>query len=329
MTETANELELSVIVTVVSGRDALRENLRVLTIQMDEINGELIVPYDKWSNDISDLAVEFPTVRFHLIEDLGLAFSSDVSAHQHRLYDRRRAVGLGLARGKIVAITEDHARPSDDWCRQLIRLHIELPYEVIGGAVENGIDRPINWAWYYCDFGRYGRPFSDGEAEYISDVNVSYKRQALALVQDLCQETYSETTMHWALREHGARLFLDGRLVVFQMRPAMSHLQALRERIAWGRVFAETRRMRLSAYKRPIFAAGAFILPLILLFRVFRHMFRQTRTVTQVIQATPFVLFLLIGWSLGEMIGYLAGSPYAKAQGAGIAHSSGLIESQP
>lgn len=328
MLEKANELEISVIVTVVSGKEALRDNLKVLTAQMNEINGELIVPYDQWSDDILDLAGEFPTVHFHLIEDLGLAVSSGVSAHQHRLYDRRRAVGLRLARGKIIAFTEDHAVPSKDWCHQQLRLHKETPYEVIGGAIENGVDRPINWAWYYCDFGRYGRPFSDGEAEYISDVNVSYKRGALVLVEDLWQEAYSETTIHWALRERGARLFLDERLLVFQMRPAMSLFQAWRERIAWGRVFAETRGERLTVTRRLIFAVGTFILPPILLFRVLRHMFRQGRTATQVVSTIPFVLFLLVGWSLGEMLGYLVGSPYSKAHGARMAGTSGFVQGQ-
>ncbi len=26
-------------------------------------------------------------------------------------------------------------------------------YAAIGGAIENGINRPLNWAVYYCDFG--------------------------------------------------------------------------------------------------------------------------------------------------------------------------------
>jgi hypothetical protein len=326
MTEKSDELELSVIVTVVSGKDALRDNLTVLSAQANEINVELIVPYDKWSNDISDLADEFPTVHFHLIEDLGLAASSDVSAHQHRLYDRRRAVGLQLARGKVIAITEDHAVPSGDWCLQLVRLHKEMPYEVIGGAIENGLDRPMNWAWYYCDFGRYGRPFLDGETKYISDVNVSYKRRALDLVKDLYEDVYNETRIHWALRERRAKLFLDDRLVVFQMRPAMSIAEILRERIEWGMVFAETRGESFNLVRRLAFAIGTLFLPAILLSRVYLHMFRQKRTTTQIASSSPFVLLMLVGWSLGELIGYLSGSPFAKAKGTRIAHPNGLIQ---
>lgn len=324
MTEEEDEPELSVIVTVVSGKDALRENLKALSPQINDINGEIIVPYDKWSTDVADLAGEYPKVRFHLIEDLGLAVSPSVSAHQHRLYDRRRAVGLQLARGRVIAFTEDHATPTENWCRQLLRLHGEVPYGVIGGAIENGVDRPLNWAWYYCDFGRYGRPFSNGEAEYVSDVNVSYKRQELALVKDLFQEAYHETTIHWALRERGAKLVLDERLVVFQMRPAKSLAQSLRERVAWGRVFAETRCARLSILRRLIYGAGTFLLPPILFSRVLTNMFRQKRTTKQIASATPIVLLLLIGWSLGEMIGYLDGSPYAKT--VEIEHPRGLIQ---
>jgi hypothetical protein len=97
---------------------------------------------------------------------------------------RRSAVGLQLARGQIIAMTEDHAVPAADWIREIRAAH-ERPYAVIGGAIENAVDRPLNWALYYCDFGRNGRPMPAGEAESVSDVNVSYKREALNSIRDV------------------------------------------------------------------------------------------------------------------------------------------------
>lgn len=269
---------------------------------------EIIVPYDKWAVEVGELASEFPEVRFPLIADLGSASSDRVACHQHRLYDRRRAAGLAIARGQIVAMTEDHAVPAADWCRQIMTAH-EQPYAVIGGAINNGINRPLNWAWYYCDFGRYGSPVENGPSAYLSDVNVAYKRSALESVKHLWNDAYQETTVHWALRSSGAELYLDGRMVVDQHRPAMSLGPALRERIEWGRIFAETRAAAGRGWRRFYYAAGTPLLPFLLFARACGHMRRQRRTPGQIITALPVLACLLTGWALGELIGYVAGPP--------------------
>ena len=308
MRNTESELELTVLLTVVSGEEAVREHLTVLTKQIDFEKAEIIVPFDKWSSNIGSLVSEFPAVRFHFIEDLGFASDELISAHQHRLYDRRRAVGLRLSKGRIVAMTEDHARPADDWVRQIVAAH-EQPYEVIGGAVENGVDLPLNRAWYYCDFGRYGRPFESGEVSFVSDVNLAYKRSALTATYDLWHEFYQETTVHWAILSSGNKLFLDDRPVVFQMRPRLKFGQAIKERVSWGRVFAETRANKLTPLYRFGFSLGTIFLPLIMFSRVFKNMRRQRQTVITIISTLPIAFVLLLAWSVGEFLGYFMGEP--------------------
>jgi hypothetical protein len=317
-------LTLTVLLTVVSGKEALRRCLKVLCPQMDFNDGEIIVPFDKWSSEVGSLASEFPEVTFHFIEDLGLAVSAGISAHQHRLYDRRRAVGLRLSRGRIIAMTEDHAQPAEDWCRQILEAH-QKSYAVIGGAIENGVDRPLNWAWYYCDFGRYGRPFTNGETEYVSDINVAYKREFLETVRDVWHEAYHETTVHWAILESGNKLYLNDKMVVFQHRPPLSFADAMRERIDWGRIFAETRANKMGIPQRLMFAAGTIFLPPLLLGRVIKNMFRQNRTLQQTAKVLPLTLLLLIGWSWGELIGYLIGEPQAQNAQMNVGDTKNLI----
>jgi hypothetical protein len=299
---------LSILITVVSGKEAVRRCLEALHCQTSAIDTEIIVPYDTWSADVGELRRDFPWVHFHFIEHLGVASSSHISSHQHRLYDRRRAVGLALARGRIVAMTEDHAVPAENWCHQILVAH-KQPYAVIGGAIDNGVGFPLNWALYYCDFGRYGRPLQSGEAEYASDVNVTYKRCALEAIRNIWDEAYHETTVHWALRSRGEVVFLDSRLVVHQHRPAITLWRAYWERIAWGRVFAETRVATCSMRSRLFYAASTPLLPVLLLIRVLHHMLRQRRTPTQIAKALPLVVCLLIGWVMGELIGYIVGPP--------------------
>ncbi|HMJ07894.1 MAG TPA: glycosyltransferase [Pyrinomonadaceae bacterium] len=312
MSETSNEIELTVVLTVVSGKDAMRACLGGVYPQIDFAAAEVIVPYDKWSADVGDLAAEFPEVEFHFIDDLGMASDTAIAAHTHRLYDRRRAIGLRHARGKIIAMTEDHAVPAADWIEQIFAAH-EQPYDVIGGAIENGTDKPLNWAWYYCDFGRYGRPFLGGILDYVSDVNVSYKKPALDAVKHIWNDAYRETILHWGMRERGSELYLDPRLVVYQQRPKMTLANAFSERVQWGRVFAETRVAVCSFRQRVIYAAGALALPPVLLLRAFSNMRRQKRSFQQIAASAPIAFLLLVGWSFGELLGYLFGMPEMKS----------------
>ncbi len=301
-----SDISLTIIVTVVGGAELVQRCLGALSPQVDFADNEIIVPYDRWSMDVGALSADFPSVGFHFISNLEAAASETVAAHTHRLYDRRRAVGLSLARGRIIAMTEDYAVPAPDWCQQILHAH-EKPYAVIGGAIENAVDRPLNMALFYCDFGRYGRPFKAGEAEYASDVNVSYKRKALEPVSDVWRVAYHETTLHWLLSSRGEAIRLDPSIVVFEHRPVISLRQAVQERIEWGRVFAETRVAASSTLKRICYAAATPFLPGLLLIRALRHMFRQRRPLKKIAQALPLAGVLLMGWAYGELLGYLIG----------------------
>jgi hypothetical protein len=321
------ELNLTVIVTVVSGKTYLRRCLKALYSQVDFNDSEIIVPFDKWSNDVGDLAAEFPGVNFYFVEDLGLADSANVSAHRHRLYDRRRAAGLSSARGRVIALTEDHAIPAADWCERILAAHEKSP-GIVGGAIENAVDEPLNWVWYYADFGRYGRPLTDGEVEFVSDVNVSYKRETIFSIRDVWSEAYHETSVHWALRERGENLVLDEKIVVYQNRPPLSLTEALRERIEWGRVFAETRASQIGVGRRLLFAAGTIFLPPLLLARFVKNMRRQKRSMKLMARVLPLGLPLLAGWSLGEFFGYLKGQPPMPKKEISFARNSKKITAE-
>ena len=57
-------VDLSVIVTIVSGRDFLEECLCKLVPQMDGHLMEIIVPYDSTVNYIGELTPRFPHIKF-------------------------------------------------------------------------------------------------------------------------------------------------------------------------------------------------------------------------------------------------------------------------
>lgn len=293
--------------TIVGGKDCLRRTLSALAAQVNGDHAvEIIVPYDRWSVQASELSLEFPSVNFHLIGEGDV--KDPEPDFEHRLYDRRRAAGLRVSRGRIVAMTEDHAVPASDWISCILEAH-EQHFLAIGGAVMNGSMTPLNSAIYFCDFGRYGLPFESGRAAYVSDVNVAYKREALEKTRDRWWTDYHETTVHWALQRQGFDLFLDNRPVVTQKRPAIGLVDAFSERTQWGRVFAETRTTTVSGGRRVVFALGSILLPPIMFARVFMHMRRQRLPISRILRIVPYALVLLVGWALGELRGYTAYRP--------------------
>lgn len=303
--------EISVVVLAVGGAALLRHCLTALVAQLDPQTPdavEIIVPYDCWSREVAALEPEFPAVRFHYYEDLAQAALATDRVQSHRLYERRRAIGLGLCRGRLVAMTEAQAVPAADWLTQIRAVH-EQAAGIIGGAIGNRVDRPLNWAWYYSDFGRYGQPQQASSVDYLSDVNISYKREVLESVRQVWAEAYQEAPVHWALKAAGHTLLLDPRLLVFEQRPPMTLWRAFRERVEWGRMFAETRVAATRWWQRVLFLAGTPLLPWVLWWRVVRQLQPRQHTFSQIGSILLLVGGLGVCWSVGELLGYLAGPP--------------------
>lgn len=294
---------LSVVLTIVDGGDTLRRSLLALTHQEDAPSLEILIPWDASVTGIEGLQRTFSGVRFLEMGEVELTGSIRTAAGQHELYDRRRAVGLAEARGEIVAILEDRGVPRADWARNVIQLH-EQPYEVIGGAIECAPCGLLNWAFYVCDFGRYGLPFEGGAASWISDVNVSYKRSVIDETKDLWRERFHEPVVHWALIERGSRLYLSPELVVEHSRGPLSLPTLIPERFHWGRLFGGIRASHVSGARRAAYAALSPLLPFLLLARHGRAQHRRGRS-GRYLRAAPAILVMLIAWSAGEMLAYL------------------------
>jgi hypothetical protein len=265
---------------------------------------ECIVPYDARLDGVTGLKKRFPWVDFIDARDqIDAAHFGNLSREHH---DILRAIGLRRAHGTIVALLEDHGTPCADWCSAVLDAHREEA-AAIGGAVENGVDRVLNWAVYYCDFGRYQNPVRPGPAEFLSDSNVAYKRAALESVKEVWSAAYHETSVNWALRDRGEVLKLEPRMVVYQTRLGMRTLSALRERFVWGRSFAVTRVAQAPVGQRMKFAAMACVLPALLSWRVASRALRIHRHLSRFFLAFSLIVILETVWSMGEFVGYITG----------------------
>jgi hypothetical protein len=301
-------MKLSVVVTIVEGGDPLRQCLARLSEQIDPPDLEIIVPYDDTVNGIDDLRRAFPRVNFLGMGRVQTSSTPSSPRGQHELFDRRRTSGLLAATGEVVAILEDRGLPTERWASSVARLHSELPFAVIGGAVENGIDRYLNWAVYFCDFSRYQRPFNAGPADWVTDVNVSYKRRALDATRALWRDRYHEPVVHGALRARGETLFLTPDLVVHEMRSRAGVVDLLRERLHWGRLFAYTRVQQEKRLRRVVYLSASPLIPLIMFFRQ-AHLQWKKGHFARFARVAPAVALLLTVWGAGETVGYLTARP--------------------
>lgn len=270
---------------------------------------EVIVPWDDSVEGMNAATARFPAFRFLSMGTLATSRTVSGASAQHELFDRRRSAGLAAATGDVIAILEDRGVPRPEWARAIADAHAALPNGVIGGAIENGRDALLNWAVYFCDFGRYHLPFSAGPREWVSDVNIGYKRAALEQTRELWRDRYHETTVHWALQRAGEALYLSPDLAVDEMRDGLTLGGLLKERVAWGRLFAYTRAREASTGRRFALALMAPLLPFGLLLRHARLQLAKPRTAGAFVRASPVVFVLLAAWSLGEAVGYITAEP--------------------
>lgn len=299
--------EMSIVVTIVDGGQVLRRFLNALLGQDNAPSMQIIVPYDSSVPEIRELRAEFSSCEFI---DMGVVETFrpiSTAAGQHELYDRRRARGLRACEGRLWAILEDRAPPRHDWARTMVRLHRE-PYGAIGGAIECAPTDLLNWAFYACDFTRYALPFESGPRDWISDVNVCYKRETLESVRDLWEERFNEARVHWALRERGETLFLTSEAVVEYQTPYTSLLGVLPERFHWGRLFGHVRAKHVSPAARAAFVLAGPLIPLRLFVRHGRAQSAKGQF-GRFVKAAPIMLALLTAWTSGEVWGYVTKKP--------------------
>lgn len=212
-----------------------------------------------------------------------------------------------LARGDLVAITEDHVEVPEAWARQLIEAHAAHPEaSAIGGSVENGATRSlIDWASFLVVQAPVAAPIRSGPASRLAGaVNVAYKRAALALRPSFGDLGAMDGLHQKALAASGAILLNDDSIRV-------SHDQALGIRgftaihYNAGRTISGFKRKHLGLVDA-IRIVGSPVVPLA----------RYVRTVLLLaprgygpilIRATPWILWLLYAQGVGQLVGYLAG----------------------
>ena len=217
---------------------------------------------------------------------------------------RREAVKI--ATGEIILLTEARLIPSYTWAASLVEAHNTHPQApALGGPIDHSSVSPFDSAVFFCEYGRYVPPVPDGECDELSGGNVSYKRWALDLCQDLIAAAAWEPFLHRRLEQKGHRLRRASAAVVTYVN-SLTVKQFLRQRFHYGRWFAAARVDGASMLRRVAYAAFCPLLPLLLTWRLGRIAGERGR-LGSFLGALIWILFFQTVWSVGEFCGYLAG----------------------
>lgn len=219
------------------------------------------------------------------------------------------AEGLREARGEVVATTEDHAIPRAGWLAAILRAHEEHPEAAaIGGAIENGSGHSlIDWASYFITQGPHMAPLGDRQVPMTTnEANVSYKRRAVAELDDNGGLGFMAILHNRRLANRGEILRVDDRMVV-------DHLETIGLRATSiihfhnGRSIAGFVRRGGMTPEHWLRMAAALVLPTYRTARAVHVGLGKGRLRGRLLASVPICLWLDYCGAVGHLLGYAVG----------------------
>jgi hypothetical protein len=215
---------------------------------------------------------------------------------------RLRSLGLLEARGRFVALTEDHCILAPRWLERLRAARAD-GRSVVGGPVDSDLKGVRARALFLVEYAGLLPGGTAGRA--VSGVNAGYDRRALEGCRLTWQDVFCENEVHdaLALAGHEPHRVEDAWV---RTRLRMSLREALSHLFQGGRRFGGYRRSRSSRAFRLLFPLLAPAVPGLLLWRIFRAVAqRRARWLPESLLAAPEMTLLVCAWSAGELSGHL------------------------
>ena len=218
-----------------------------------------------------------------------------------------RARGIRRARGRLVAITEDHCSFSEFWPAALAPSLADPKVGAAGGPVINGRrGGPVEWAIYFSRYAAAMPPSSRGAAKSLTGCNACYRRELLESLQDVYTDGFWEHEVHQELLARGMQLWLEpDASVAHGKRYGLVGYGTLR--FQHGRCFAARRFPTLAFWALQARILLSPLTPLLLLARAGWAVFSKRKRRWEFLACSPLLLLLHAVWMVGELSGYLFG----------------------
>ncbi|MCC6500706.1 MAG: glycosyltransferase [Anaerolineales bacterium] len=257
------------------------------------------------------------------VEILVVDASTDGSAESARRFDQVKLIqadpaclvpalwkaGIDQSVGQSVAFTTANFIPAHNWVAELRDLLTDGNHAAIGGVFEKRTpDALSQWAVYFLRYSAYLPARSPQTAPQLAADNAVYRRWIFEKYSGFIQDGFWEHPLNQRLIADGYSLFLSPALKV-SMGYFSPPGEFFRQRFLHGRVFGADRARRVNALRRLIYILLSPLIPLILLMRITVNVLKGNAQLVKFILSLPWLLFYSVAWALGELSGYLFGSP--------------------
>lgn len=292
-TEPADQPLVSIIIPCVNGLPAVLECVESFVNQDEQARSEVLVLNCCGEETRQALAGRFPRVQVIPVEG-----RPSIPA--------LRTIGIAHARGRILAMTEDHCIARPRWLAVLFRAWAE-GCRAVGGPVENGSpERLVDWGVYFCEYARFMGPMPRGPVPEIPGNNCAFDRAIFTHLTAELEGEYWESFWFAQLRAAGVVFHGDPDMVV-DHKKSFGFRYFLTQRYHYSRSFAGMRLHGAAWWKRVGYACATSLLPVLLLARIAGAVLSKRRHVRKLAQCLPILLAFLLSWAVGEAVGALLG----------------------
>ncbi len=293
-TTAAEPCSVSVIIAWVNDSGLISAVLAALTREQKVSPHEVIVATRHQGAVVENMRAQYPTVQ--LIECLA-----------HDTIPTLRAIAIEKSSGQVIAVTEDHCLPCEDWIGCIQRA-MAKDVAAVGGPVEQGtFQRLRDWAAFLTEYAFAISPCEAGPTGGLPGNNVAYRRELCdGLVQTLKDQRW-ESFRYGQIIESGKVFWLDPKMVVSHNR-SFDFLYFLSQRFYFCRSYAGMRWANPTLKQRMIYGFGSAVLPPMLWLRSLRVLMKKKRFVLRYVCLSPLISLYYVAGALGEMAGYFFGS---------------------
>ncbi|MGI8470333.1 MAG: glycosyltransferase [Pyrinomonadaceae bacterium] len=286
--------KFSVIIPSVNGLPTLAECLTALERQKCDFDFEIIV-VDRTRNDMGEYVREnFPRVKL-------------IEIPAPRGIPEMRFIAMNRARGEFLAITEDHCIAPENWLARMSEAH-DAGYEIVGGAVENmSRKRLIDWTVFLCEYSAFMPPIANGEVDFVTGNNTSYRRSTLEKLDESLLKNYWEYFLQAELKQNGVKFFSASSIVV-NHKKEFGFLYFLAQRFYYSRSFAAMRKQKSTFAEQVLYVLYTPFLPFHQTWKIFQNVRRKNRNYREFFLSLPIMLVFMMSYALGELTGYLFGA---------------------
>ncbi|MGQ0642269.1 MAG: glycosyltransferase family 2 protein [Gemmatimonadaceae bacterium] len=285
---------LSVVVPSVNGSGDLDGALAALEAQGNPETLEILV-VDRLGDDLREhVRRKFPRVRL-----LPVPTSATIP--------QMRAVAFAACTADAVAVIEDHVIVPRGWANALLGA-MNGSRRVVGGSVENtATDRLSDWAAFLCEYSHCINPLPSGPSTWLTGNNVIYPKVLLDEFRAVIAEGAWENRLHDAMRNAGVALVCHPEIVVGHKKH-FGVAEYLGQRYLYARSYAGARVEGRSLGPRLAYAAAAFALPPLLLWRTVSRVVSKRRHMGHLVRSLPLLALFVCAWAAGEVVGYARGA---------------------